>query len=1059
MAKKKFDDKAVNAWVQMLRKSGTQHYGEAPGIRTPSSSNAPVGDWRSLSAQASSIVGEGEEAAKKILSKQGIKLSDLDSEVQKVIRNANKADAQAIALGAPRKKNKSWWMKGLDILSRPLYGVAQGAKEGFEEAADPTKDDSWLKDLGDTAAGFGKGFKHGFTGKKKTTFSDVIQRVADTKHAADTGKTYAQTEEKEAKVNPWLKYGVGLAADVALDPTTYAGVGLITKGLHGKGAIKAIKETGIATKGLKEGFGLSAEHAAQLTGAHLAPVENLSKRTLKTLDPEIVQLAKDFQKEIGRKGVKNLRKDKGSGTRYLGTKLAGTTQTVGQKLSTLDETGKLTETLLKNVSPDIKKQLALRAGKAHLPIPGVATGVGKAGSIFAKARPIEYGITKFNDAFRARAGINPALHGIRNEVTGGLGQRLVHYGKNLRSVYDEVPEQVRRGVLASYRKGATDGNNVRGGLDLLSGQNVKVLDHFSGEVNRISQIADNIHILPEELNAYLPSSYRAAALKRAGATRKGNTKYAATETQHWLKDHIKTSEKFSDPAKALHFFNAAVEQVAAKRSMDQVIGQTFGVAKNKSVGKGGKELLHHSPRTKMLQQKGWREVKGISELKGTLFHPDVAHGVERMNEVFRSRDAVDGFAAAVEKATSAVKSSMTIYNPGFHPRTMMGEVLLTYLGGVPVRSIPYYYERAGKIMRGRDRELLGTAADALEGQALKKSQIRTANVLHGGQETTELASEAAQAAGHRGVLKTKYGMKSADEIWHAYLNSGVKSGFASSDLVRANADKALLGKGVRRAGEKVHGVSEFVEDTGRLAHFSYLLAHSKARTFEEAVKEAGQQVMKYHLDYTGVTRLEHKISAYGVPFYKWLRLSTPLMADILLHNPGRVLNVPKGLSALSKSLGYDEGNQGLFPGQPDEMVPSFLRNHGAYPLGGGNTHYYDPTSLFPVAGSVDLLNEGSLSEKINPLLAVGARGVGLKAEHDKRSWPQYLTGLIPQSKFAYNETVQPDPNIDRLERLLMFLGNPGIVSNTPKKIRTEAYKDRDAAYKNRKKKKQELGIK
>jgi hypothetical protein len=737
----------------------------------------------------------------------------------------------------------------------------------------------------------------------------------------------------------------------------------------------------------------------------------------------------------------------------------------------------LTETMLKNASPESKKVAALRLGHARITLPGVAP-VGRLlpKTLDAYHFPDKQIATRvsgkspldiFNDLFRARAGINGALHMHRNELTNGLGQGLVHFGKNLRSIYGDMPTDVRKGLLSSLRAGATDGNAIKGGLDLTTGKLVgSALEHLNNEFKRLSDWVDSeaargLPIRPEDLNKWVPAPYRAESLMRAGVNKSGEALTKSASRPGWLMDHILSSEKFSDPAAALFHIHSALTQITAKRTMFETFGREFGVKIPTSVGEGGKETLQHTARTKRLRAQGWRTVKDLPELKGQLFHPDVAHGIERMEKVFSNRDASDGFLRTYEKVFAGVKSSMTIYNPGFTPRTFMGEILLNYLGGMPLHAIPDAYTKAVRVMRGRDRELLGDAKENLGNIDLSRQQIRTANILHEGPNSTQAA---AQVNGARRFIKTRFGMLSADQIWHGYLNSGVKSGFASSDLVRTGVDKPLVGQKLGSVSDRVHNISEINEDTGRLAHFIYLIQHSNASTLEDAYRESATEVLKYHLDYSGVTKFENTVSKRAVPFYKWIRLSTPLMVDVLLHNPAKALNPIKALANTSKAAGFDNGQgQGFMPGEADQIVPNFLKD--SYPMFGKNTHYFNPTSLFPMAGSADVFDPGASSplDKLSPLItaptamALKAFGknsnvayqAGVNNRGGKASWEQLLAGIIPQTKFADQMINPPDPDIDRLERLMMFLGNPGFVSNTARKQKSAILQEKDAAYANR----------
>jgi hypothetical protein len=88
-----------------------------------------------------------------------------------------------------------------DILSRPNYAVANFFQKDLD--SDPTNDNA-LENIW-----------RGLAGYDKTTFADVISTVNK------------EMGGREADLNKFGKYGGGFALDVALDPTTYVGVGAI----------------------------------------------------------------------------------------------------------------------------------------------------------------------------------------------------------------------------------------------------------------------------------------------------------------------------------------------------------------------------------------------------------------------------------------------------------------------------------------------------------------------------------------------------------------------------------------------------------------------------------------------------------------------------------------------------------------------------------------------------------------------------------------------------------------------------------------------------------------
>ena len=152
-------------------------------------------------------------------------LGELPSLVTPKKRTSGLTPAQAIALYTAihnQKKHGSFlgsithpvghglgWT--LDKTMRPIYGIANM----YDEAIKARNRDHRNHSLGEAAGIAGHGFLEGFLGHKKTTFSDVLN------------------EGGVLKKHDVLRGLAGFGMDVALDPTTYVGVGAAGK-LGGK---------------------------------------------------------------------------------------------------------------------------------------------------------------------------------------------------------------------------------------------------------------------------------------------------------------------------------------------------------------------------------------------------------------------------------------------------------------------------------------------------------------------------------------------------------------------------------------------------------------------------------------------------------------------------------------------------------------------------------------------------------------------------------------------------------------------------------------------------------
>lgn len=715
----------------------------------------------------------------------------------------------------------------------------------------------------------------------------------------------------------------------------------------------------------------------------------------------------------------------------------------------------------RNLSPTIKKEFQLKLGPTAIGIPKMAEGAAKIGKAVASLPAIKQSVDLFNKGFRASAHIPRGLNHLRATTQGSNNALITDHIKVLQSIFDKVPRASRVSVMRALRDGAYSGNAIKGGPDIDGVPVDDLVAYTKSELEALDLTRQREGLSIAEINDFLHKNHAISfQTKRSGTTTipdgldaNGNPKYknvAMTDESvgsDAIFQAILNNPKITDPAQAIYLYSAAINQAIAKRKLWESIAQTHGVPK----GDLAQELV---------TKHGWVESpikKGASDF---IFPPEIAEGMVKLHEVFRDSRSTGEFMQYYDRGLQTFKSVVTRYNPSFHTRTFLGEMLLGYMGGM--KNLPRSYKKAGAVIKGRNQQFLGDPLSGEFGDTVSKRHTQASNNLREAR-----ATQPGIADGSRVILRSKkYGPLTADKIWHLYLESGLKSGFAATDLVRGT--EAPIGGKLVSARNMMQSLTEGVEDYGRLAHFIDVLEHTKAKSLEDAVEEAAMTVRKFHLDYTNVTGFEKSVMTRVMPFYKWIRLSTPLMAEILLTKPGKALAVPKAMRAMAEMAGYEMDNFGAFPGA-DEVIPEWMREAGAVPVGmfgTENINYLNPTALFPLAGSADLAG-GGIKQTFTPAFKVAAdlyqgkdnfgnQLIGDAANNKDRL--NYALAQTPQTNFANQMITKKDPGIPRAQSLLQFLANPGIQPNTEKRMRGEAFRQRQEAIAHRKKAKKETGV-
>jgi hypothetical protein len=99
---------------------------------------------------------------------------------------------------------------------------------------------------------------------------------------------------------------------------------------------------------------------------------------------------------------------------------------------------------------------------------------------------------------------------------------------------------------------------------------------------------------------------------------------------------------------------------------------------------------------------------------------------------------------------------------------------------------------------------------------------------------------------------------------------------------------------------------------------------------QDAFTQAAREVRKWHPDGRDLTNTEAKIRM-AIPFYSWLRKSTPLIIQGLAQRPAKIMAYPRIQTALAQSLGIDASIEDPFP--DDQLFPDWIRSYGMPPLG------------------------------------------------------------------------------------------------------------------------------
>lgn len=299
-------------------------------------------------------------------------------------------------------------------------------------------------------------------------------------------------------------------------------------------------------------------------------------------------------------------------------------------------------------------------------------------------------------------------------------------------------------------------------------------------------------------------------------------------------------------------------------------------------------------------------------LDGWYFPADMADqmslALKTYHDMYRPSSDVAKFMAS---GISAWKAGVTKYNPRHHIANVIGDSFLAWMAGV---NNPLVFKKAVQVMaaqRGRYKD------------------IESVEDLVGPNALSNAMSQSGKA-----ITKNKSGVKfTADQIYIATHNYGLlQKVSAIEDLANPGVFQRIKPFG-GRVSKPLSAVSESREHVVKIAHFIDIVSKSKGKNITEIFENAAHEVRKWHPDGLDLTKEEQALRTFGIPFYSWLRKSTPLLIEGAVMNPKKAFLIPQHtLYNAQTSIGINPSSPSdLFPA--DQMFPGWIQESGIGPLG------------------------------------------------------------------------------------------------------------------------------
>lgn len=352
-----------------------------------------------------------------------------------------------------------------------------------------------------------------------------------------------------------------------------------------------------------------------------------------------------------------------------------------------------------------------------------------------------------------------------------------------------------------------------------------------------------------------------------------------------------------DPASFIFKTMQALEQATREKALFDEIGERFGSTVY------GKAFVH--------------KIEGFPYLEPYYFTADIAKQLPRVIKDWTQTAHTNNKTLQLyDRVLSMWKSGATIYRPAHHIRNMVGDVYMGMLDGV-VSVRPY--KLALQVQRTmKDSYQTMADVDKLVELGMMPRGIQTpapGKILFKNRSGVGFTAEQIGAVAHqKGLLEHVRTLEDLIDM------GGEKTGIS---LTRPFAGKVQ---------KFARGTSELQSHNARLAHFIDKVMKSRGSDLEKIFEDASRRSRKYHPSGLDLTHFEKTVLRRIIPFYSWVRKSTPVLLEGIVMKPGITVLPAKVGQALQEMGGVDSSDRSN-PFPVDQMLPSWLRNEGIGPIG------------------------------------------------------------------------------------------------------------------------------
>jgi hypothetical protein len=308
--------------------------------------------------------------------------------------------------------------------------------------------------------------------------------------------------------------------------------------------------------------------------------------------------------------------------------------------------------------------------------------------------------------------------------------------------------------------------------------------------------------------------------------------------------------------------------------------------------------------------------------KPVLFHPQIIRRMGAVNGHLNYERNFDGnwqkFWNIVDPTIGVMKSSITLWRPGHHMVSAVGNTLMNTIAGVKAGD----YAAAVRIMTRRGD--LDDVDEDVVTQALRGGDLSAIKIVDG-QDVVELVIDGKKVNVPLEILS-----RGGEEL------GGVPISAKATKDIPDEANPSVMGlDGITRRNPALRGVSNIDHALGRFAAardnvarwalYVRELRRKPHATIEDAILYASSKVHEFHPTVGTLSAGERKYARRIFYFYTWQKQAMFKIMELAANQPALVTMPSKALYALATANGMNPESFGD-PWNPEGLYASYYTN-------------------------------------------------------------------------------------------------------------------------------------